>query len=65
MSEDTEGGWALTPSADGKTVFLTVSGPTTPTSPPVRLTLAQIEALQKALAVAAAKVRGVKAKPNG
>lgn len=49
----------------GRTVTLSVTSSHAPTSAPVRLTLPEIEALQKALGKMAAKLRGEAAKPNG
>jgi hypothetical protein len=57
-----DAGWAITPCANGADAFVTVAGPSSPTTPPVRMTLEQVEALSKALGEVAAKLRGMRAK---
>lgn len=46
-------------------VSVSMRGPEAPASPAFLLTLAEVEALQKALGPLAAQVRGVKAGPHG
>lgn len=46
-------------------VSLGVRGPEAPASPPIFLTLPEVESLQKALGTMAAQLRGAAAKPNG
>jgi hypothetical protein len=57
-----EDGSSLTLAFTRNTVSLSLRGPEAPASPPITLTLAEVEALQKALGVLAAKVRGVNAR---
>lgn len=60
-----EDGSSITLALVNDKLSVSMRGPEAPASPAFLLSLSEVEALQKALAVMAAKVRGVKAKPNG